>query len=86
MKSIIDPNWNFKQIVYNLETIRTHYEDILSSFSYFELHKVVEFKTEIRNSIYSLNIEEYQKDKIWDYMNHFEFLYVLKGIAERRKQ
>ena len=36
----------------------------------------------IRNSIYALKFEDWKKDKIWEYMNGYEFLYVLKRIKQ----
>lgn len=81
----INPSWTFKETVAHLKTLREQYEGILSSFYYLELPRLVEFKRNVRNSFYALNIEEYEKDKIWNYMNHFEYYYVLKGMADRRK-
>lgn len=79
----INPDWTFKDIVNNLETLKLQYEGVLASFYYFDLHEVVDFKRKIRNAIYELNFQEWKKDKIWNYMNGFEFLYVLKGIVQR---
>lgn len=80
----IDPNWTFSQAVSHLRALRDTYEQFLTLFSYFDLHEEVEFKRRTRNAFYSLNIPEWQIDKIWNYMNHYEFLYVLKGIANRQ--
>lgn len=81
----VNPEWTFKEVVDNLKSLRTDYEGILATFSYFDLHEKVLFLKNTRDSFYSLNIQEWEKDKIWDYMNGFEFLYVLKGIVKRRK-
>lgn len=81
----INQNWTFKEVVNNLKSLRTDYEGILATFSYFDLHEKVLFLKNTRDSFYSLNLQEWEKDKIWDYMNGFEFLYVLKDIAKRRK-
>ena len=71
----INQNWTFKEVV-----------GILATFSYFDLYEKVLFLKKTRDSFYSLlNLQEWEKDKIWDYMNGFEFLYVLKGIVARRK-
>ena len=70
MKLFIDPNWNYKQTLSNLRALRLQYEDILRSFSYFNLHDKVVFTYEVKQSIYSLNFEEWKKDRIWEYMNH----------------
>lgn len=86
MKVGLNPDWDFKEIVDNLRAIRDFYEDILRSFSDFELHNKVLFMRDTRNFVYSYDFEEYKKDKIWEYLNRFECLYVLKGIANRSKQ
>lgn len=81
----INQNWTFKEVVDNLKSLRTDYEGILATFSYFNTHEKVEFRRKTRDKFYSLNLQEWEKDKIWSYMNGFEFLYVLKDIAKRRK-
>lgn len=79
----INQNWKFKDVVENLRALRIQYENILRSFTYFQLNEIVEFKRHTRNAFYSLNFETWKKDKIWNYMNHYEFLYVLQGIVKR---
>jgi len=66
----INPNWNYKQILSNLKTLRHDFEDALASFSSFELHEKVLFVYEIKNAIYSLNFEYWKKDRIWEYLNN----------------
>ena len=85
MKLEIDPNWSFKELVDNLKVLRTQYEDTLRLFSWQQLHEQNEFVRQTRNSIYALKFPEWQRDKIWNYMNHYEFLYVLEGIAKRQR-
>lgn len=85
MNVYIDPNWSFKEIVRNIRALRNSYEEILCSFSYLELPKKVEFKRNVRNQVYSLDFDEYRKDCIWNYMNHYEYYYVLKAVARRSK-
>lgn len=82
----IDTNWNFEQAVNNLKALREQYEGILSSFLYFQLHEKVEFKRRTRDAFYSLNCQEWQMNKLWEYMNGNEYLYVLKGIVKRQKE
>lgn len=81
----INKNWTFKEVVDNLKSLRTDYEGILATFSYFNLHEKALFLKNTRDSFYSLNLQNWEKDKIWSYMNGFEFLYVLKRIVARRK-
>ena len=65
-------NWNFKEVIENLKTLKTYYDEVLSSFYYFDLRKLIKFKKKMRDSVYSLNLQEWQKDKIWNYMNGYE--------------
>lgn len=81
----INQNWTFKEVVDNLKSLKTDYEGILATFSYFNIHEKAEFRRKTRDKFYYLNLQEWEKDKIWSYMNGFEFLYVLKDIAKRRK-
>ena len=76
----INPDWTFKETLDHLEAIRSQFEEILSSFSYFQLHEKVEFVRNLRNSFYELKFEEWKIDKIWNYMNGFEFMYVLRSL------
>lgn len=79
----IDPNWTFKQTVSNIGALRTQYKGILCSFSYFKLHDKVKAIRDFRNAIYSLNFEEWKKDRIWDCLNGDEVIYILEEIARR---
>jgi len=65
----IDPSWSFKQIIFNLETIKDEFLGKLSSFSYFKLHDKVLFLTDVKHLIYSLRLQEWQSSKIWEYLN-----------------
>lgn len=82
----INPDWTFKEVVDNLKALRLKYERVLASFYYFDLRMVVEFKRNTRNKFYELKLQEWEKDKIWNYMNGFEYLSVLKGIVGRRNK
>ena len=63
----INPNWNFKEISRNLRTLRHDYERVLASFSYIREENA--FILETRNQIYALPIQEFEKDRVWEYMN-----------------
>ena len=76
----INQDWNFKEIVSVLKSLKEQYWEKVRSFSYFDLHEKVVFKRNFRDNIYKLNFEEWKKDKIWDYINNYEFLYVLKRL------
>lgn len=87
MKEIyVDNNWTFEEAVNNIKTLKTQYEKVLASFSYFEFKKELEFKKNVKRSIYNLKMSEWKKDKLWEYMNGYELFYVIKGIVERENK
>ena len=55
MEEYIDPNSTFKEIVDNIEVIKSHVRDTIASFSSFEIKKQLQFQRELRNQIYALN-------------------------------
>lgn len=63
-ENYINPEWSFKEVVENIEVIKSKTWDIIASFSSFEIKKQVNFKRQLRNSIYSLNFEEWKKDRV----------------------
>lgn len=65
----IDLNWNFKEVVNNIEVIRTKTRGIIASFSSFEVKKQLQFKRNLRNTIYSLKIQMWQKERMWEVLN-----------------
>ena len=81
----INPQWGFKELVNNLWTLRDEYDRLLASFSYFDLHEKVVFLQNTRDAIYALNFEEYKKDKVWSYFNHYEYYTTLRDMANRMK-
>ena len=60
----INPNWTFKEVVENIEVIKSKTWDIIASFSSFEIKKQVKFKRQLRDKIYSFNFETWKKDRI----------------------
>lgn len=80
---IINPGWDYKEIVANLRTLRFQYEGTLSSFFY--LRDENNFIKATRDNLYAMQLEEFQKDRIWEYMNgdlsQFD-KYVLFGFIE----
>lgn len=82
----ISPTWTFKEVVKNIKAIRLRYEEVLLSFSVYELRNEIEFRREARNSVYALNMQEWKKDRIWDYMNDFLDFGVLEQICKREQR
>lgn len=69
----INPEWTFKEVVDNLQTLKLQYEDVLASFYYFDLKEVMKFKKKTRDAFYLLKFEEWKRDKIWEYINGYEY-------------
>lgn len=69
----INPNWTFKQTIENVEVIKSQMGDIIASFWYFDLKKEVDFIRNLKKQIYSLKFEEWKRDKIWEYINGYEY-------------
>lgn len=65
----INPTWNYNQIVANIRTLRLQYEEVLASFSYIRDEN--KFIKATRDNLYSMNLEEFEKDRIWEYMNGY---------------
>lgn len=60
----INPDWTFKEVVENIEVVKSQTEGIIASFSSFEIKKQLIFKKRLRNKIYSFKFEEWKKDRI----------------------
>ena len=70
----INTNWTFKELVENIEVIKSQIWDIITSFSYFDIKKEVDFKRRLRKTIYSFKFEEWRRDRILEYIyNDVEF-------------
>ena len=82
---MIDKGWNFKQAVDNIRAVKDDYLGLLSSFSIYETKQKRIKIQEIRKQIYELEIFEWQKDRLWEYMNDDETLNTLISIANRQK-
>lgn len=79
----VNSNYTFKEIIVKIKTLRQNYEDVLASFSYFNLHKKIEVMKKFRDSIYALNFEEWKKDRLWDYLNDYLSYEELISIARK---
>lgn len=81
----INPFWDFGEAVENIKAIKSYYIGLLSSFSIYEIKQKVIAQAEIRNQIYELDIFEWQKDKLWEYMNDDIPYIMLKALGNRQK-
>lgn len=71
---------SFFEIVENIDTLKTKYDGIFVSFFWRE--KVKKW----RLFVYSFNIKETQKDRIWEYLNNDIELQLLQEIAGFEKK
>lgn len=65
----INKDWKYREILEHAEALKTEYKDVLASFLWYEAKERTEYTKQIKDLIYSLNIEYWRKDKIWEYFN-----------------
>lgn len=80
MEAYIDPNSTFKEIVDNIEVIKSHVRDTVASFSSFDIKKQLQFQREIRNQIYALNFELWKRERILETIYDDFPVYKLKNM------
>ena len=83
MRLDINQNWTFNEFVCNIKALRTSYERFLTLFNCFHLKEKAEFIRQTRNEFYSLNMEDWKREKLWNYMNGDELITTLEDIANR---
>lgn len=83
---MIDVSWDFKKLVEHIEEVKLEYSRVLASFSIFEYRAKREYIISIRKKIYNLDLFEWQKDRVWEYLNDDETLNTLILIANRQKK
>jgi len=82
----IDSNWNYRELVEHIKTLKDEYQEILSSFSVWERKKWADFIVSTRNKFYALKFTEKQIEKLWRYMNGYLPLYCLKDNMKKRNK
>lgn len=82
-KVYVDQNWTFKEAVKNIWALKLEYIIVLMSFSLEERKERTKFRRETRDLIYALNFEEWKRDKIWEFMNDYEDIWTLVGLARK---
>ena len=80
MELYIDPDSTFREIVDNIEVIKSHVRDTIASFSSFELKKQLQFQRELRNQIYALNFELWKRERILETIYDDFPIYKLRNI------
>ena len=77
---LINQNWSFKEVVENIEEIKTHARGVITSFSYFERKQAIVFMKKLRDSIYALNFETWRCDRIVEFIYDDIDLETLKNL------
>lgn len=80
-------NLTFKEIVNNIQAIKSQYKRVLSLFSCgFEIKNKVRYISNTKTKIYSLftDKEKWKSDRLWDYMNDYISYEKLQEIANRQ--
>ena len=80
MEIYINPDSTFREIVDNIEAIKSHVRDTIGSFSSFELKKQLQFQRELRNQIYALNFELWKRERILETIYDDFPVYKLKEL------
>lgn len=80
----VPATYTFENIVLNLKAIKSNYTGILSSFSVFEHHDKVLCLKQIHDLFYSLNLDEWKIDRIWEYLNNDIEYAILEDIVNRQ--
>lgn len=82
-KVYVDQDWTFKEAIKNVWALKLQYVVVLMSFSLEQRKERTKFRRETRDLIYALNFEEWKRDKIWEFMNDYEDIYTLVGLARK---
>lgn len=80
MKLHINLNWTFNDVIDNLEALTFQYREVVASFSYKQIREETLYKRQVKHTIYSLNLKEWQIDKIWEVMNGYLDIEELRHI------
>ena len=80
METYINPDSTFREIVDNIEVIKSHIRETIASFSSFDIKKQLQFQREIRNQIYALNFELWKRERILETIYDDFPVYKLKNM------
>ena len=85
MKKYLNEKNNFKVIIDNIEVIKVQFVGVITSFSCFEEEQKLIYIQKIRKQVYSLKFPEWQRDRIWEYLNGDLPIEKLKKIVGANK-
>lgn len=69
---MIDTSWALKDVIENIETLKSTYVRSLASFSYFDKKSKLRYMQKIKAEIYNIKTVEWRKNIIWNYINSNE--------------
>ena len=64
----INTDWNYKEVVNNIEAVKSQILGVIASFSYFQNRDKTIFMRWVKDSIYSFEFQDWKKDKIIEYI------------------
>lgn len=75
----------FKELVIKIEAMKSQYKRVLSLFSCgFDIKDKVRYIKNTKTKMYSLDIDTWKIDRLWDYMNDNISYEKLQEIANRQ--
>lgn len=78
----VDPSWTYKTASLHLKALKSHYDSVLASFSLTEAKEWASFIRSTRDQFYALNLLEWQKDNLWNYMNgNYPYSYLIRSAS-----
>lgn len=80
----VPETYTFENIVLNLKAIKSNYIRVLSSFFAFNLHEKVICLKKIHDQFYSLNLDTWKIDRIWEFLNNDIEYAILEDIVNRQ--
>lgn len=80
MEAYINPDSTFREIVDNIEVIKSYVRGTIASFSSFDIKKQLQFQRELRNQIYTLNFELWKRERILETIYDDFPVYKLKSM------
>lgn len=77
----INQDWTYKEMLQNIEAIKSQVREKIASFYCYETKERHKFMRYIKMQIYSLNFQEWKKDKIIEYIYDDADLELLKKLG-----
>lgn len=75
----------FKELIINIEAMKSQYKRVLLLFSCgFNIKDKVKYIKNTKTKMYSLDIDTWKIDRLWDYMNDYISYEELQEIANRQ--